>query len=363
MERGLEGLPVEVFQATSDEGTALLSHAQTLEAHHSPDLFHPQQDISRATSLALRRQEEATVEAARLAAEQVDALQVEAEQYQADRSGPGRPRDYDMRIEQATEAFDAAEAKSVDAADRRQHVRNAARAISNAYHPFDLKTGALRAAETVEADLNKQYAAIDQLATEAGLSAKCHALLSKAWRLVPQMVATIAFIHTLILQKLEALDLTPRVEQEVLRHLIPMHYLEEVARKASGAERRAELRRRAALLRSRVESRRSALSELNGKEREMVERLALECAQAFQRSSSNVEGRNGVLALRNHSIHNLSPRKLGALTVVHNFGITRADGTTAAERFFGQPHRHLFDHLLVSLPPPKRPAARRDSVN
>jgi len=362
MDRGLEGLPVEVFQSTSDEGTALLSHAKTsLEAHHSPDLFHPQQDISRATSLPLQRQEEAAKEAARQVAEQVDALAKEAEAYQAQRSGPGRPRDYDKQIEEACQAYDAAVARSVEAADRRQEVRDAARAISRSYHPFNLKTGAVRDAATVEADLQTQYEVIDRVATETGLSARCLALLGKARRLVPQMVATIAFIHSLIQEKVEALDLAPKVEASVINHLIPMHYLEAVVRKAPTAEARTDLRRRAALLRKRLESPRSALSRLERQEREIVDRVALECAQLFQRSSSNVEGRNGVLALRHHSIHHLSPRKLGALTVVHNFGITRADGTTAAERFFGQPHRDLFEHLLVSLPPPKRPAARRAS--
>ena len=45
-----------------------------------------------------------------------------------------------------------------------------------------------------------------------------------------------------------------------------------------------------------------------------LEHVARICAQFFQRSSSNVEGRNGFLALRHHSHHHLCPRKLRALT-------------------------------------------------
>jgi hypothetical protein len=45
--------------------------------------------------------------------------------------------------------------------------------------------------------------------------------------------------------------------------------------------------------------------------------------------------------------------------VVHNFWTRRPDGTTPAQRFFGQKHRDLFEFLLATLPPPKRPAARR----
>ena len=48
-----------------------------------------------------------------------------------------------------------------------------------------------------------------------------------------------------------------------------------------------------------------------------------------------MEGRNGHLALKHHALHRLSLRKLGVLTVLHNYLIRRADGTTAAERFYG----------------------------
>lgn len=91
----------------------------------------------------------------------------------------------------------------------------------------------------------------------------------------------------------------------------------------------------------------------------LLRETALWCAQLFQRSSSMVEGRNGWLALMHHSLHRISPRKLEALTVVHNYFIVRHDGTTAARRFFGQDHRNLFEHLLAVMPPPKRPAAAR----
>jgi hypothetical protein len=365
MKRGLEGLPVTVIQSTSDEGTALLSHAKSgLEAHHSPDLFHPQQDISRATSLPLKRQIEAAQRVADQAAEAVDAVQYEADQYHAqDSCRLGRPRDYDRRIEQASQVLDEAELAVVEAKQRRKRVREAARGISSAYHPFDLTTGALRDASTVKAELECHHETILSIADEAGLSAKCVTLLRKVQRLIPQMAATIAFVHTLIQHKVEALELDKHVELQVKGTLIPMYYLEEVARKASTAEARAQPQAQAATLRSKLESPPSELARLDASERDAVHNVARQCAQLFQRSSSNVEGRNGFLALRNHSTHHLSPRKLGALTVVHNYGIVRSDGTTAAQRFFGQRHPSLFEHLLACLPPPKRPAERRRAVN
>jgi len=50
------GLPIHIVQSTSDEGKGLLSHVKEgLGVHHSPDLFHVQHELNRATSAPLRR--------------------------------------------------------------------------------------------------------------------------------------------------------------------------------------------------------------------------------------------------------------------------------------------------------------------
>src|SRR5512142_2769781 len=84
-------------------------------------------------------------------------------------------------------------------------------------------------------------------------------------------------------------------------------------------------------------------------------------ADLFQRSSSCVEGRNGQLSLRHHHLHQLSPRKLKVLTILHNYLIRRPDGTTAAERFFGAKPQDLFEDVLDRLDVPARPAAPRST--
>jgi hypothetical protein len=58
-------------------------------------------------------------------------------------------------------------------------------------------------------------------------------------------------------------------------------------------------------------------------------------------------------------LHRLSDRKLTALTGVHNYFVKRADGTTAAERFFGAKPRDLFEWLLDRVDIPGRPAQKR----
>jgi hypothetical protein len=138
-------------------------------------------------------------------------------------------------------------------------------------------------------------------------------------------------------------------------HLIPSFYLERVAqtRTVSAGE---SLRERAERLRSPLFESGGAFAELSAAEQSQLNQQAKELTEVFQRSSSNVEGRNGYLSLRNHQFRGLNrPRKRECLTAIHNFFLTRADGTTAAERFFGQKPRSLFAAILASVDLPPAP--------
>src|SRR5262249_33538613 len=87
---------------------------------------------------------------------------------------------------------------------------------------------------------------------------------------------------------------------------------------------------------------------------------ATQLADVFQRSSSNVEGRNRYLSLRNHALRGLDPpRKRTCLTAIHNFFLTRADGTTAAERFFGQKPRRCLPRFWGGSKYRQRPSVHR----
>ena len=66
--------------------------------------------------------------------------------------------------------------------------------------------------------------------------------------------------------------------------------------------------------------------------------------------------------MRHHSLHRLTREKLVALTAVHNYYVTRSDGTTAAERFFGSKPTDMFTWLLDRLDVPARPAAKRSNI-
>jgi len=69
----------------------------------------------------------------------------------------------------------------------------------------------------------------------------------------------------------------------------------------------------------------------------------------FQRTSSAVEGRNGWLSQIHHNGRGLTPKRLKALTIIHNYYLKRSDGTTAAQRLFGKEFDDPFEWLVKHL--------------
>jgi len=183
--------------------------------------------------------------------------------------------------------------------------------------------------------------------------------IEKAKRVTTRLLATIAFFFATLQAKVEAPNLPPVLETALTEHLIPAIYLERVAERCTHAEQGRSLRASSARLLEPLRQPAHPIQTLPVAERQRLEQVAAECADLFQRSSSNVEGRNGQLSLHHHGRHRLGDRKLAALTAVHNFFIQRPDGTTAAERFFGRAPAPLFEQVLERMPLPPPPARRR----
>ncbi len=81
----------------------------------------------------------------------------------------------------------------------------------------------------------------------------------------------------------------------------------------------------------------------------------------FHRASSAVEGRNGMLTQSYRNGRRLSSRRLSALTAIHNYDTRRHDGSTPAERLYGQQFPDLFGSLLgqiEALPLPRKSRRR-----
>jgi transcriptional regulator with XRE-family HTH domain len=360
MKEALEGLPVEIVQSVSDEGSGILHHVKKeLGAHHSPDVFHVQHEIVKGTSAALAAKTECAMQALDKASAGVSRCISEKEAYLCEKHGPGRPPEFDKRIEEARKLEQEARRSHETISAQQERVKNAVQKIGEVYHPFDLETGALKTSEEASSSLNECFSEIETTASDTGLSDRCLARIKKAKKVVVGMAATIVFYLLAIREKVGALSLAPEVERAVFENLIPAAYIRLVSMKAKWAEDQERLRKRAEELMVPLLSPDGPFFSLDPEERMRIEKTAEECAQLFQRSSSCVEGRNGQLSLRHHSLHRLSNRKLSALTAVHNYMLKRSDGTTAAERFFGAKPKEMFEYLLSRVDLPGWPAQKR----
>lgn len=325
---GLKDLQVKIVQSTSDAGKAILSHVQhELNAEHSPDLFHVQQELTRATAAPLSAQEKEFELLAEKANQQLDR----AVQKHGTGSLKAIEAEYTHRCKNVGLEFRKR---------RRQNVKEAIKQIGRDYHPIDIITGQWQKSEEMKERLEKSVEEVETACREAALSESSQKRVKKAKGAITMMVSYLVFFYHLLREYMALLQLSPEQERFLMDVLIPLAYMERVYVRGSKNEKE---KMQALIDALRKRAREGPWTE---EERKAMMQKAEEAAGFFQRSSSCVEGRNAWLRMKHGEFHRLSDRKLTALTVMHNFHIRRRDGTTPAERFFGKSHINLFEWLV-----------------
>ncbi len=363
MAPALAQLNCRVIQSTSDEAPALLAYvAHHLEAHHSPDVFHVQHELVKAVSGPMATKERAAHKTVTEAREQLERVQTHPQSAgdEPAKRGPGRPPKAPVNLEQAEQALEAVSREHERLAEQRREVKESIRGIGHDYHFVDLERGVRRNGPLIASAIHTHIEQVRTVAQQEGLSQSCLERIDKAERVVPKMQATIEFVSRYVGQQVTQLDVTPPVSFAMHAKLIPSYYLDRVAQTRT-VEGGAPLRELAERLRAPLFEPGGLLSELSPETQDQLHGEAKRLALVFQRSSANVEGRNGYLSLRSHQLRGLDlPRKRECFTAIHNFFLTRSDGTTAAERFFGQKPRSMFAAILgsVELPPAPRSPQR-----
>jgi hypothetical protein len=358
MEQAFAGLHCKIMQSTSDEAPGLLAYVEhPLGAHHSPDLFHVQHELGKAVSAPMAAKQRVAQKTIAKAEETRNRVQEHLDHASGEpaKRGPGRPPKAAASLQQVTQDVEAARQEHQRLTRQREIVTQRLRAIGHAYHFVDLERGVRRNGKLIAEDIQAHIDTIRAIAQQEHLSQACLERIAKAERVVPKMRATIEFVSGYVRQQVRQLDLAPPASYAMHAHLIPSFYLERVAATRTRTEG-APLRALAERLRTPLCEPGGALAELSAVEQNQLKAEAAKLAEVCQRSSSNVEGRNGYLSLRNHQLRGLDqPRKRACLTAVHHFFLTRPDGTTAAERFFGQKPRCMFTAILASVAIPPAP--------
>lgn len=352
VEEALQDFPVRVVAVCSDEGRGLLAHIDAgLGAQHICELFHAQNEITKGCSASLSSR----VRHANASHEKAKQKLVKLEE-KVPRNAEAEKKLLKARAN-AEDELSLAQGHLCKVTDHREKMSEAVRGLAKAYHPFDLESGAKRSPELVCEELESCFQKARDVSEDAGLAERAQKSIEKSARLRDSMVATVAFFHAFVARRVSALDVSAPLKECLTTLLLPMLYLKMAAKRASKADDKHALLDAAQALLERIHNLVlwQALAE---SDREALLLFAHECASFFVRSDSAVEGRNGQLSLHHHGIHRLSPQKLKALTIVHNYFLRRPDGTTAAQRFFRTSHPDLFKWLLDNTPLPVRPAKK-----
>jgi hypothetical protein len=332
----LEKLDIQLDQVVSDLCGGIRACAKQLGAVHSPDIFHGQQEITKATSAPLSSQEEAFKTAVDDAEKKLQkAIKKHGGNSQESQKARGvynlRRIGYEARKE------------------RRSKVRAAKKELGRIDHPINLETGKLQTSDEVKKKFDEQFAIIEECAKEADLSASCIKRLAKARRAFDAIWAYMAYFLVFFAAYKWDLKLKPEQGRFFEEVVFPLSYLLMIWRRLPKKDR-DELQPLREQLKKKFEE-----GPYPNREKEEWMVKGRECAEKFQRSTSSVEGRNGVLSLYHHRFCRLNQRSCQVLTVVHNFHQRRSDGGTAASRFFGCEHANLFESLVTNVSIPEKP--------
>lgn len=315
---------VQVVGLTSDRARSLvkLGKEQYLNAVSMPDLFHFAQDINKAAGCRIGLKK-------------------------------GRLQ---KKRDECTDAGQKAEAEAqlAKAAESQKSYRQHIEEINKTVHPFD-NMDEWRPKGQAEKGLLQCFTKIASIATGLGIEIA----LDKAAKIlnqIPDIAAGIQAWQQRIQEELREWAQTKAVpslhRQWVEKCALPYAYWQLQLNKAQAKARDKELRdyykKRAEDAQMRYE-RHSLTAQLDEDTRQYYLEKAFSMAATFQRSSSQVEGRNGYLAFVHHAHKGIPKQRLAALTVVHNFDIRRDDGTTPAQRLFSRQFPDLFEFLCQNV--------------
>lgn len=357
---GTRGLKVAPTHAVADGAKGIRAFIEgDLGVHLAPDLLHVLHDLGKAFACHLARREASAKERE----EDVRSVYAELQEFAARVSQEvrlGRPIDFKVRNHEARGLIASVSKEVVVAQERREEFRSLLAELSAAYWPIDSTTDAPKDAAALRAELEATFQKLESLAAKSNLGEHHEVYLRKAKRALPALVAALEAFHTSVSAAARDASLSPYAREILSSFLVPASLLVERARLALTAAERDELLWRAQELRFLAAEKLRA--QVGDKTLDLLLALADVLAARWQRTTSSIEGRNGSLSQKHHARRGLSDRKLRCATHVHNFFLRRSDGTSAAGRFFGRPHRDVAQAALDSMGDLKRPRIPRQAA-
>ena len=347
---------IKIIQVVGDQASGIISYAKKNLSSYSSDLFHMQREISKGGALALSSQTKSALE--NLEKEKVNLenlTQNKNEKIVGNKTSSIGLAYLDKKILQAEEKLKNAN-EDYNVNKKRQEIfKKSLMEISTSYHPVNLETGIRRGVSLVEANVRANIESIRAIFLEAGLGESSHKYLEKAERVIPHFLTSIKFFSEVSSSIVKSFNMTQKQEYYFQSYLLPAAYLKRLSKKERSKEKKL-------MLEKSEELKNIGLKIFSENINEILF-AAKNAADLFQRSSSIVEGRNGSLSLKHHSLHKISKEKLAVLTTLKNYFSISEDGTTAAERFFCQKHPSLTDYVINNIKPVPRAYFWKETQN
>jgi hypothetical protein len=338
----LDALGIEVGHAVSDRAKALIKLAvEGFDCDSGADVFHEQYGLSRWLGSALGRRKVKADKHCDLAQKAVNKAGI------------------DEQAALETQQLEAIEARArINKAQQDYHENLLG--ITDDLHPFSLEDNTHTTAASITLTLEKRAVVFEVIAVQQDIPDK-HNALRKFRGQIAALASHVSFWWSWVDESLLDWSVDEPMRQWLTGTLLPVvywHYHLHKTKKPSQRKRYREAWQR-------------AVKDFNANPfhaglAECEQQRWLEWAEwmvrQYHRSSSAVEGRNGRLSQLYHNGRGVTESRLKASTVIHNYGIKRSDGTTAAERFYGTAFPDLFGWLVKHMDEIPLPRKARQRV-
>lgn len=352
--QSLKGYKVCLCGITRDGAKGLQVCAEQLGVPAGRDIFHLQNPVCKATARPMAQRVERARKAAQERRDDLAHLRDERARAEATPRGPGRPPNWNAREAQAVAAVETADRHVATMQSEREAMQASIRALGDAHHPVDLKTGERVSAEEARERLQEAAETLCEKAVQASLGTRVIQALNGVFARLDDLAGIVAWWHQELHRRLAALSLSAQEIDWVETVWMPALYVQHRIARARDAVERAALRKLRDALHAKVLASGSPWYTWDEARRQGVQEVVQSWVRLFPRSTSGLEGHNGQDSLCQHQRHRLSEDHRKARLVVRNYVITRPDGTTAAERLFGKKPGDLIDYLCDHIKLPGR---------
>lgn len=238
--------------------------------------------------------------------------------------------------------------------------REEIRLIHKSLHPFN-EGHHRQDAEEINPVIYKTLREIEKIAGGEDIKYE-YVKIAKTVNQVEDLTLPIRVWNDWVDEAVENFEQEESLKSWLKKYLLPYHYWQKQLEKLGTKARDEALQNHYKLLIEQAQSRleqHPPTPPLSAQRLVAYHQWAQWMVNKFQRSSSQLEGRNGYLAFIHHANRGITKQRMEALTTVHNFDIRRNDGRTPANRLFNREFPDLFEFILQNvkdLPSPRKSA-------